>query len=249
MEKQGQALADRPRMIVAAEMLSGGLGIVTARAGDSGVACPKSAEAYQPLQMSHAKTIVLDTLDNPYDFQSYVITYAATTIMKVAYEKDTPTLATDPEVREVHQSFDRFRKVLHPGAYLVNLIPWLKYLPWYGKELKRGFESKRRLHTSQLNRVKLQISNTDVVPSFAKFALENGHSYGIAELEAVFLAGTFFGAGSATTSVAICTVLMAAACFPEEQAKVQDELDAVIGMRRGIDSPFASQFMKNDLLW
>jgi hypothetical protein len=36
------------------------------------------------------------------------------------------------------------------------------------------------------------------------------------------------------TSVAICTVLMAAVCFPEEQAKVQAELDAVIGRHRGM---------------
>jgi hypothetical protein len=35
------------------------------------------------------------------------------------------------------------------------------------------------------------------------------------------------------TSNTICTVLMAAACFPEEQAKVQAELDAVIGRHRG----------------
>jgi hypothetical protein len=35
------------------------------------------------------------------------------------------------------------------------------------------------------------------------------------------------------TATAICTVLMAAAHFPEEQAKVQDELDAVIGRKRG----------------
>jgi hypothetical protein len=35
------------------------------------------------------------------------------------------------------------------------------------------------------------------------------------------------------TAIVICTVLMAAACFPEEQAKVQAELDAVIGRHRG----------------
>jgi len=35
------------------------------------------------------------------------------------------------------------------------------------------------------------------------------------------------------TAVAISTVLMAAACFPEEQAKVQAEIDAVIGRHRG----------------
>lgn len=65
-----------------------------------------------------------------------------------------------------------------------------------------------------------------------------------------YLAGALFGAGTETvrclscfpivyidirwqTAVAICTVLMAAAHFPEEQATVQDELDAVIGRKRG----------------
>ncbi|OAX31628.1 cytochrome P450 [Rhizopogon vinicolor AM-OR11-026] len=259
MQKQGQALADRPRMIAAAEMFAGGLGMVTARAGDRWRRMrrilhthlqPKSAEAYQPLQMSYAKAMVLGILDNPHDFQSHVMTYAATTIMKVAYGKDTPTFATDPDVRVALQALEEFRKVLKPGAYLVDSIPWLKYFPWYGKELKRGFEIISRLHTSQLNSVKQRIvsialanlhmifesypqqSNTDVGPSFAKYVLENGHSYGITELEAAFLGGAFFAAGSSTTSVAMCTVMMAAACFPEEQAKVQAELDAVVGMRR-----------------
>jgi hypothetical protein len=35
------------------------------------------------------------------------------------------------------------------------------------------------------------------------------------------------------TPTGICTVLMAAACFQEEQAEVQAELDAVIGRHRG----------------
>ena len=35
-------------------------------------------------------------------------------------------------------------------------------------------------------------------------------------------------------------MLMAAACFPEEQAKVQAELDAVIGRHRGSLNPYCS---------
>jgi cytochrome P450 len=54
----------------------------------------------------------------------------------------------------------------------------------------------------------------------------------LTETEVAFLGGAFLGAGLDTTSISICTVLMAAACFPEEQAKVQAELDAVIGRHR-----------------
>jgi hypothetical protein len=38
----------------------------------------------------------------------------------------------------------------------------------------------------------------DVGPSFAKFALENGHSYDLTEMEVAHLAGAFFAAGSDT---------------------------------------------------
>jgi hypothetical protein len=82
--------------------------------------------------------------------------------------------------------------------------------------------------------------------------LENEDVYGLTKLEMACLAGDFFAAGVDTvsgllamfpetqmteircqTAMAICTVLMAAARFPEEQAKVQAELDAVIGRYRG----------------
>ncbi|KAG1827574.1 cytochrome P450 [Suillus subaureus] len=240
MEKQGKMLADRPHL-AAEDILTRGLSLALSHVGDRfrrmrralhAHLQPKSAETYQPLQMSQAKTVILNILDDPHNFQNHLVTYAAATIMKIAYGKITPTSATDPEVREAHQIIRRFRTILLPGAYWVESIPWLKYLPWYASELKDQFERTRRLYTDQLNRVKLHMSNVDIGPSFSKYILENEHLYGLTEIEKAYLAGSFFGAGTETTSVAICTVLMAAAHFPEEQAKVQAELDAVIGLER-----------------
>jgi hypothetical protein len=77
--------------------------------------------------------------------------------MKVAYGKNTPTAATDPEVVEIRQITEAMVKVLGSGNYLVDSIPWLKYLPWYGQELRRGYEKSERLNTSQLNHVRQQI--------------------------------------------------------------------------------------------
>ncbi|KAG1856694.1 cytochrome P450 [Suillus subalutaceus] len=217
MENQGKFVADRPRMVAAGEMLNGGMSIALIPFGDRfrrmrralhSHLQPKAAEAYQPVQTSHAKDIVLGVLDNPQDITHHAITYAATTIMKVAYAKNTPTSGTDPEVVEMLQMSRMVARILRPGAYLVDSIPWLKYLPWYGRELKLGFESRKKVHIDDMERVKEQMT------------------------EMAFLGGAFLSAGSVTTSASICTVLMAAACFTGEQAKVQAELDAVIGRHR-----------------
>ncbi|KAG2136927.1 cytochrome P450 [Suillus bovinus] len=237
MEKQGGVLADRPPMN-AAQMITGELAIGLARIGDRFRRMrravhthlqPKAAEAYQPLQMSFAKNTVLNILDDPSNFQNHVLSFAVTTVLKVAYGKDTPTSAADPDVRAIHQYMAVFRTVLRPGAYWVDTISWLKYLPWYGRKLKREFESSRKVYSSQMNRLKQQLNTVDVGPSFGRYVLENEHLLGLSELEALFLPGTFFAAGSESTASTICTVLMAAACFPEEQAKVQAELDEVVG--------------------
>ncbi|KAG2745979.1 cytochrome P450 [Suillus brevipes Sb2] len=243
MENQGKLTADRPRMIAAGEMFSGGMGIGFAHWGDRFRRMrralhthlqPKAAVAYQPLQMSHAKDTVLGILDDPHsDFQKHVLTYAATTIMKIAYGKTTSTSATDPSVVEIRHFVKAVSAVVRPGAYLVDSIPWLKHLPWYGRDLYRGFERTKKLNLGQLNRVREQMqSDVDIGPSFMRYILENRHLYGLSDTEMAYLGGSFFAAGSETTSTSICTVLMAAACFPEEQARVQAELDAVIGRHR-----------------
>ncbi|KAG1879600.1 cytochrome P450 [Suillus tomentosus] len=240
MENQGAALADRPRMIAAGEIFSGGQGLTSTPFGEKfrrkrralhTHLQPKAAEAYQPLLMSHAKNLVLEILDDQHNFQNHVITFSSTTMMKVAYGTTTPTSATDPLVKEMYQLMKVVSKLLRPDAYyLVDSIPWLKHIPWYGRELKRGFERSKRLHTGQLNRVKEQMQgDVDIGPSFTRFMLENSDHYGLTEVETAFLSAAFFGAGSDTTTLALCNVLLAAACFPEEQSKVQVELDAVIG--------------------
>ncbi|KAG1816780.1 cytochrome P450 [Suillus subaureus] len=240
MEHQGKSVADRPPWI-SLGIASGGMGFGSAPFGDRlnrmrralhSHLQPKAAEAYQPLQMSHVKNIVIGILDDPHNLQRHVVTYAATTIMKVAYGKNTPTFATDPEMVEVNQFLKMARALQRPGAYLVDSIPWLKYFPWYGPDLKLNFERSKKLHTSDLNRVKEQMrNNEDIGPSFTKYMLENSHLYGFTETEMAFLAGVFLQAGSQTVR---CYLVVSEdiRMFPEEQAKVQAEFDAIIGRHR-----------------
>ncbi|KAG1742247.1 cytochrome P450 [Suillus paluster] len=242
MEKQGGSVADRPRFVAAGEMLSGGLSNLLTPAGMRlrrmrralhAHLQPKAASEYQSLQISHAKNTILNILEDPSNFQNHISTYAATVITKIAYGKTTPTSAAGPEVKQLREHLRIFRGALRPGAYLADSIPWLKYLPWYGQELKRVFKESGQLYAGQLNRVKQQMqSNVDIGPSFVKHMLETVELHGLTEVEMAFIAGGLFAAGTDTTTLAICTVLMAAACFPEEQAKIQAEIDAVVGSHR-----------------
>ncbi|KAG0696985.1 cytochrome P450 [Suillus ampliporus] len=247
METQGSSVADRPHKIAAGEIFSGGLRLAFISFGDRFRRMRralhthlqlKAVEAYEPLQMSHAKNTVLDILNDPCNFRNHAITYfksfAATTIMKVVYGSTTPTLATDARMIEVYKLMDFTNRTMRPDAYyLVDSIPWLRHLPWYGRQLKRGFEKMKQHHVGQLNCVKEQMqSNVDIGPSFMKYMLESSDDHGLTEVETAFLGGTFFGAGFDAISSSICIVLLAAARFPEEQAKVQVDLDAVIGRHR-----------------
>ncbi|KAG2093153.1 cytochrome P450 [Suillus discolor] len=235
MEKHGASLVDRPRFIAAGELLCGGMLIPFIRAGERAIHThlqPKVAEAYQPLQISYAKNTVISILNDPHNFQDHARTYAAATSMKVAYGKTTPTSATDPEVKRVAKFADKFRTVLHPGAYLVDSIPWLKYLPWYARDLRDGCRDSQELFIELFDRLKQEIGGDEAGPSLGRYLWEKRSSNEMPELEMACLAGTVFAAGYDTTTLAICTILMAAACFPEEQRKVHEELDAVIGINR-----------------
>ena len=69
--------------------------------------------------------------------------------------------------------------------------------------------------------------------SFGKYLLERQQELELSDNETAYLAGSIFGAGSDTTASAISISIMAGACFPKAQAKVQEELDNVIGKERG----------------
>ncbi|KAG0703332.1 cytochrome P450 [Suillus ampliporus] len=236
MEKQGAALADHPRLIAAGELLTGGQSVAFA-VGDRFRRMPlhthlrpKATEEYQPLQMLHAKNTVLGILelDDPSDFQKHATKYAATMITKVAFGRN----AADDEVKRGRQFVETLFSAVRPGTYLVDSIQWLKYLLWYGQDLRQQFESYQKIFIAQLNRVKPQIVCVSDLPISACNAMDAGPSFRRHLLESEQQHGTFFAAGSNSTATAICSVLMTAACFPEEQAKVQAEIDAVVGKLR-----------------
>ncbi|KIK35825.1 hypothetical protein CY34DRAFT_811854 [Suillus luteus UH-Slu-Lm8-n1] len=241
METEGRSLVDRPPSIAAGEMLSNGMRIVMARSGERFRRLrkavhthlqPKAAEAYKDMQHDNARKFVLDILNNPKDHQKHAARYSASVILRVTYGKSTPTSNTDPEVIRIYKVLNHFELVMRPGAYLVDRVPLLRYLPGYGQQLTEWHNEELSLYRHQLGRVKSEIEQNKASPSFTKTLLEHTEDHQLATDEMAYLAGTLFGAGADTTAVGITTAIMAAACHPLAQAKVHEELDMIVGSDR-----------------
>ncbi|KAG2128831.1 cytochrome P450 [Suillus cothurnatus] len=236
MEKEGASLVDRPRSIAAGEMLSNGMRITMARYGERfrrlrKAVHPhlqlKATEAYKDMQRENAMDFILDVLNDPTNHQKHAQRYAASVILRVAYGKSAPTANADPEVVRIHKVVEHFHATILPGAYLVDRMPFLRYLPGYRKQLDDWHHEELELFRHQLGR-----DENKAGPSFTRTLLENTEDHQLSTDEMSYLAGSLFGAGSDTTAVGITATIMAAACHPLAQAKVHEELDKVIGSDR-----------------
>ncbi|KAF8555883.1 cytochrome P450 [Imleria badia] len=241
MEKEGGALVDRPHMIAAADILSRGMRLLLAPAGERfrrlrraahSHLQPKAAETYEEIQAETAKDVILDILNDPKRYVQHAQRYAASVILRVTYGKTSPTSNDDPEMMRIRQALTNFQIALRPGAYLVDRIPWLKYVPGYGRQLKAFHRYELALFRDQLNRVRDDMATNTAGPSFGKTLLEHVDDHRLSDDEMAYLAGSFLGAGLDSTTSGITLMIMAAACHPDAQARVQEELDEVVGRDR-----------------
>ncbi|KAF9223307.1 cytochrome P450 [Gyrodon lividus] len=241
MEKEGGALSDRPRSIAFGEIMSNDMRLLVMGSGERFRRLrkavhthlqPRAAEAYQDMQMDTARVVILDILNDPKHHVEHARRYAAAVILRLIYGKSTPTAHDDPEVVRIRGAVSNFQAVLHPGAFLVDRIPLLRYVPGYGRVLREYHEFELALFRDQLGRVRDDMSRNEAGPSFGRTLLENIHDHRLSDDEMAYLAGGLLGAGFDTTAAGITTLVMTAACHPEAQARVQEEIDAVVGKDR-----------------
>jgi len=139
---------------------------------------------------------------------------------------------------------NNFAKAVTPGAYLVDLIPALKYLPtWFPLASFHKDAAYARYHFRQMaevpfNQVKKEMASGTAVPSFTSHILENidelSDQTSRAEMEEILKMAclTMYGAGVDTMYAATLSFFLAMILYPDVQKKAQAELDLIIGTDR-----------------
>ncbi|KAK0484227.1 cytochrome P450 [Armillaria luteobubalina] len=242
MEKEGAALTDRPKWSATSKMVSGGMRLLLLQSGERlrkfrralhTHLQARAAKDYEPLQMHYASSLVRNITGNPAKHMDYTKEYAASFILSLAYGRTGSVDANEPEIVAIGRSLQRVGSAVRPGAYMVDEYPFLQYLPFYGCELCSWHNDELSLYQRQITGVEDNMASTFLIQScFAKYLLENQAKLWLNHDELAYLAGTMFSAGSTTTASAISVMVMAAACFPQMQTWVQEELDAVVGHKR-----------------
>ncbi|RMJ16492.1 hypothetical protein CDV36_003782 [Fusarium kuroshium] len=245
LEKRSVNHSSRPRQIFAGEMLGweNSLGLSqyndrfrTYRKNMSRIIGSKTAAAqYNTLQEAEVGHFLLHVLDNPDDLVNQIRKEAGAVILKIAYGYTADPFKDDVLVSMAGDAMDKFARAGVPGAFIVDMMPFLRYLPdWVPGT---GWKRTARQWAAELNDVtekpyafvKHQIAQGKDDNSFLSRLLEAGDSTPEEKFTNKWSAMSLYTAGADTTVSALACFFLAMSTSPDVQRKAQEEIDRVIG--------------------
>ncbi|KDR69223.1 hypothetical protein GALMADRAFT_925136 [Galerina marginata CBS 339.88] len=221
-----------------------------------------NASLYQAPQMEFVRKMLPRLLDAPEDFLAITRHTVGGTAVSMAY--GFPIHPTDdPFINLAEQAVASAGEAAMPGAFLVDILPILKYVPEFVPGT--GFQKKAR-EWRKLQEDLRQVPFDETIrnmalgtarPSFTSISLQNlDESADRKHQEEVIrdTAAAIFVGGADTTLAGINTLFAAMLHFPEAQRKAQEELDRVLGGRLPefsdeADLPYISAVVKEIQRW
>ena len=91
----------------------------------------RAVQNYYPLQTKEA-TILASSLvasSGDVDLPKQFHRTGASTIMSIVYDYPTLESENDPAVKNIEDFMLRICDAMKPGRYLVNIFPWMMYIP------------------------------------------------------------------------------------------------------------------------
>lgn len=244
LRERGTIYSDREQLPMAAQLLSDNLRPLFLPYGETWrnvrklmhqLANVNVAASYEPVQEDESLRAVRDLCRTPEKYETWFERYSAGLILRLAYSK---TVLTGEEsfVRRILHVVHTVERVASPGAYLVDMIPALMYLPSFLAPFKR---EGARLHKEELTLFRqllydgVQASQKGThEENFCGKWSSNKDSYKLSDDHAAYAIGTLFEAGAGTTASAMMSFMLAMTLHPEEHVKLQSEIDAVVGKGR-----------------
>ncbi|KAJ7911356.1 cytochrome P450 [Mycena leptocephala] len=193
---------------------------------------------FYPVEDYQANMLLKRVLENPNKFDEATRKTAGAMVLHLTYGYKINEQGNDPLVDLADKALAEFSEITRPGAFLVDVMPILKYIPtWFPGA---GFKKLAKMYTKScddlaevpLAYVKEQMADGQQTESYASNLLLDKEVSADRLYEIKWSAASFYGAGADTTVSVVTAYFLAAAKYPEVQAKAQAEIDAVVGPNR-----------------
>lgn len=262
MDRRSNIYSDRPRLIMASEILTGGIFMIFTKYGDVWRKMRRASheefsirgcEKFQGQQHEEAALSVLDILETPDEWQDCLKRSTASNILTAVYGRERLTPKDKPLITRIHAHTARIAGAVVPGAYLVEIFPFMKHFPtWMAKWKKDGLDWYKR-ETDMFEKLCDDIDTQK--HSFVRGLKENQARHGLTKPEAAWLAGIMFSAGAETTLGTLFNFVLAMTLYPNVMKRAQAEIDSVVGRDRlpNFDDkprlPYIRAMVKESLRW
>lgn len=188
-------------------------------------------------------------------------------LLKMVYGYRAETAGPDPIAENNDRIAEIFSSVTLPGAWLVDLVPWLKDIPdWVPGTGFKSVARKARLVVSASAELPFRFARQRA--SEAEYGTNLSGSSVVGELlrarqgdnsvtdeDIKWAAGSLYGAGVDTTGAALRAFFLAMSVYPEVQKRAQREVDEVVGRTRlprhedRASLPYVNGVVKESLRW
>ncbi|KAI1035635.1 hypothetical protein LB504_006129 [Fusarium proliferatum] len=217
-----------------------------------------SNDTIQEIEVGH---FLLHLLRDPDRLVEHIQKQAGSVIVKVVYGYTAEQFKPDPLLSTVRKVVDEFGIAAKPGAFMVDLIPILKYIPdWFpGASFKTTAKQWRSNLESSVEDpaafVEHQVANGKDNTSFLSQLMQKKSLTDREASENKWLAASLYAAGADTTVSAITTFFLSMTLFPDAQKKAQCEIDEFVGTGRlptlsdRQSLPYVNALVKEVLRW
>ncbi|KAJ4491549.1 cytochrome P450 [Lentinula edodes] len=199
-------------------------------------------EHHEPQELKSTRLFLLKLYEKPEDFVHLLRKMGGSTILSVIYGYDVGAVQDSAHTENAEQGADGFMQTFMPGSFLVDYIPWMRYIPsWFpGASFQCRAQVWKEAMEKLLHGPFDEMRNSVSITS-CNFCLKTGYDIigklsGDSNIDQEWVikqtAGSMYLAGTDTTVMTLWSFFLAMTKYPECQKKAQEELDRVVGAKR-----------------
>ncbi|KAJ3871066.1 cytochrome P450 [Lentinula edodes] len=245
LELRSTLYSDRPRFIMAGELLCGGIMLSFISYGGlfrrMRRACNNtfgqhSSKQFQPLQEAEAVQLIIELASHPTAWEEIIKRSTSANILTATYGWLRSTKEHAPLVKRIHAHTARLANSCIPGSSMVDIFPIINNIPGWMAKWKRDalawHQHESEMFESFNADVERKIAYGVAKACFVTDLVEGKERNKLSKKEAAWLAGIMFSAGAETTTASISNFFIAMIHFPKVMHKAQHEIDEVVGRDR-----------------